>query len=511
MHIDARELANNTVLEGDICIVGAGAAGISIALDWIGKKEKVILLEGGGFEYDDQVQELYAGNSTGLPYYPLKSTRLHYFGGTTGHWAGFCSKLDALDFGVREWVDHSGWPITLQALEPFYPKAHELVQLGPYEWDAAYWMDKKPKFKSLFPENEYLWDKVWKISPPSRFGKLYKDNIVSASNIHLYTYANLTNIRTNEAGTEVTQVTAKNHKGKTYTVKAKHYILACNSLQNARMLLASNEQQQAGLGNQHDVVGRFFMEHIEVKTGELWLNEPNDLAMYMINLEARTEIAVKPEAQKQFGILNGTLALSPLDVANKVIPHNKSWSGDDPRKNLETVQASHEQAEENKILKRFKKNYHIAYGLFTRIESAPNPESRLTLQREKDALGVQKASLSWQLTALDKRSIRKIHELVGTQLGAAGLGRVKLFEFLRDENDDSWSDGTSGGWHHMGTTRMGNDPKKSVVDANCQVHGIGNLYCAGASCFSTSGAVNPTLSLIALSLRLSAFIKGKMT
>ena len=101
MHTDARQLDNNTIIEGDICIVGAGAAGISIALEWMNTKYKVILLEGGGFEYDDKMQDLYAGKTTGQHYFPLKSVRLHYFGGTTGHWAGWCSPFDQVDFKER--------------------------------------------------------------------------------------------------------------------------------------------------------------------------------------------------------------------------------------------------------------------------------------------------------------------------------------------------------------------------------------------------------------------------
>src|SRR5882762_922857 len=112
MHIDAKALENNTVIEGDLCIIGAGAAGISMALEWINTSYKIILLEGGGFEYEDQMQDLYSGKNTGQRYFPMKAIRLHYFGGTTGHWAGFCSPFDPIDFEKREWVAHSGWPIT---------------------------------------------------------------------------------------------------------------------------------------------------------------------------------------------------------------------------------------------------------------------------------------------------------------------------------------------------------------------------------------------------------------
>lgn len=154
-------------------------------------------------------------------------------------------------------------------------------------------------------------------------------------------------------------------------------------------------------------------------------------------------------------------------------------------------------------------NIARAFKLSTRIEQSPNPNSRVTIGPEKDELGVPRANLNWELSSLDKRSIRKIYQLIGQQIGLAGIGRVKLMEFLRNENDDSWPETTNGGWHHMGTTRMSDDPKKGVVNTNCQVHGIHNLYVAGSACYTTSGAPNPTLTLVALSLRLSDYVKDK--
>jgi len=168
MHIDARRLENHSLIEGDLCIVGAGAAGISIALDWINTPFKVILLEGGGFELDPAMQDLYAGKSIGQKYYSLEAVRLHYFGGTTGHWAGYCSTYDDIDFEKRDWVPRSGWPITKEDLEPYYPKAQQILELGPYEYDLAYWQKKYPELVPLPLDNQVIWNKIWQFSPPTR-------------------------------------------------------------------------------------------------------------------------------------------------------------------------------------------------------------------------------------------------------------------------------------------------------------------------------------------------------
>jgi choline dehydrogenase-like flavoprotein len=146
----------------------------------------------------------------------------------------------------------------------------------------------------------------------------------------------------------------------------------------------------------------------------------------------------------------------------------------------------------------------------TRQEQAPNPNSRITLSTEKDAMGMPRVKFDWQLTELDKRSIRTYYKLLGQEMGRTGLGRVQLRDWLLSD-DRTWPSFISGGWHHMGTTRMHADPKQGVVDANCRVHGIGNLYVAGAAVYPTAGAANPTLTLVALSLRLSDYLRAKLT
>lgn len=495
------------MIEGDICIIGAGAAGISMALEWMNTKYKVILLEGGGFEYNEQVQQLYDGKTTGQRYYPLKSSRLHYFGGTTGHWAGYCSTFDEIDFKKRDWVPHSGWPIKRADLDPFYARAQKNVDLGPYNYSVDYWQKQFPSYKPLLPNNDVVWNKMWQFSPPTRFGKKYKDTIVNAGNIHLYTYANVIDIKANENVSAIEGVTVKNYTGKQHTVKAKLFVSACCSIQNARLLLASNKQAPKGLGNDNDNVGRYFMEHLEIKSAELWLTKPDPLLLYMLdftNPKPRAEMAITAAKQEEFRILNGTTSLTPLSLARKFKPMIDLWTND-TKKNQDMFKTL--EADDSP---KVPQNGYTSYELFTRIEQAPNPESRVTLDTEKDSLGMPRAALHWVLTPLEKRSIRKIYELLGQEVGKTGVGRVRLMEYLWDEKDESWPEFTGGGWHHMGTTRMSDDPKTGVVDANCKVHGIDNLYMAGASCYVTAAAPNPTLTLIALTLRLSDHLKERI-
>jgi choline dehydrogenase-like flavoprotein len=332
-------------------------------------------------------------------------------------------------------------------------------------------------------------------------------------------------VQANESVRAVEGLRVQTPNGKTHRVRAQRYVLACGAIQNARLLLASNRQVDAGLGNQHDLVGRHFMEHIEMPGAQLILSEPQPLQFYMTNFrstEARGELTLSAEAQQTHRILNGTASLSPgvydeiKGTFQQLTPEfiKQSWnrsgqedrgfpelSADTNRNEGAGEEAAVAEQPAEPILSRAR-----AVKLFTRQEQAPNPASRVTLSDETDALGMPRVVLDWQLTALDKRSMRTFYEVLGRQVGQHGIGRVQLLEWLL-EDDNAWPDFVSGGWHHMGTARMHDDPAQGVVDANSKVHGLGNLYVAGSAVYPTSGAANPTLTLIALTLRLSDHLK----
>jgi choline dehydrogenase-like flavoprotein len=515
MHIDARRLDDLSTIEGDICIIGAGAAGISLALEWMNTPCKVILLEGGGFEYDDRVQELYRGRNTGQNYYPIKSTRLHYFGGTTGHWGGMCSIFDPITFKERDWVPASGWPFSERELVPYYKRAVSNLDIGEYEFNFSYWQKRDPSLVPLPVSQDIFWNKIWRFGMPSaaRFGRKYKNTIVKAKNIYLYTYANAVEIKTNDSVSTATEVIIKNYAGKTHRVIAKYFIVACCAIQNARLLMASNKNAPKGLGNDNDLVGRYFMEHIELKSAELWLKKANALKPYIRNPpNIRVELAMLPQKQAAYKILNGILSFNPLERAKKKPPYIQTWTDEDPRINEErAIEIEDRSTRKGRLSKIFGSDNYNSFEITMRLEQAPNPLSRVTLDTEKDELGVPRANLHWAFTGMERRSARKIFEIFGQQIGIAGIGRVELREDLRDDNESSMPDTTSGGWHHMGTTKMNNDPQKGVVDSNCKIHGLSNLFVAGSSCFPTGAAVNPTYTLVALSIRLADRIKEIMS
>ena len=524
MHTDARSLDNDSLIQGDLCIVGAGAAGITIAREWIDSRLNVVLLEGGGFELEPEMQDLYRGDIVGQPYYPLQSARLHYFGGTTGHWAGFCATYDPIDFEKRDWIAHSGWPITRADLDPFYPRAAKLLDLGPYEYfDVDNWVKGKKDLQPLPFDPNAVWSKMWQFSPPTRFGTKYRDEILNARNIHLYTHANVCEIEATDGLSAVDSLHIRMRDGKQHRVKARCYVLACSTIQNTRLLLASNRQARTGLGNANDLVGRYFMEHLEMPSGELVLAKPEstNTKLYALDFgvtKARAELSLSAEMQKKYQILNGTTSLEPGTLGEDVkstfqflppqtlsaqMEWEKGGKVGPPPETSALPPATLESLQRAATLPR-------VFHLITRQEQAPNPNSRVTLSTDKDALGMPRARLDWQLTELDKRSIRTFYKVLGQEIGRIGIGRVQIRDWLFGD-DRAWPTFLSGGWHHMGTTRMHNDPKQGVVDATCKVHGIGNLYVAGAAVYPTAGPSNPTLTLVALSLRLSDYLRRTIT
>jgi choline dehydrogenase-like flavoprotein len=509
MHTDARDLETGALIEGDLCIVGAGAAGISMALEWIGTGKRVLLLEGGGFDFDPRMQELYRGEIAGLPYFPLQSARLHYFGGTTGHWAGYCSRLDAQDFAVRDWVPHSGWPISLSEIEPFYTRAQPILQLGPDEWTAEGWQRRDPSLVPYPLDRRVAWTKMWQFSPPARFGTLYRQRIVDAPDVHLYTHANVVEITANDGVSAVQELRARTLEGKEHRVRAKRYVLACSTIQNARLLLASNRQASAGLGNANDLVGRFFMEHLEMPTGRMVTlgRTPPSFQMYDFRwgvTKARGELALSADVQRRRRILNSTVSLEPAPLTQPGLSTFQSITPD-------LVEMFHAgKITEDALKTPPRSTVPRTFKLLTRQEQAPNPASRVTLSGDRDPLGMPRPRLDWRLTALDRQSFRPFYEELGRELGRAGIGRLQMNDWVMQAPDAAWPASLSGGWHHMGTTRMNPDPKQGVVDANCRVHGIANLYVAGAAVFPTAGCVNPTFTLVALTLRLSDHLKGSV-
>ena len=524
MFIDFRELDKQTTIDADVCIIGAGAAGISLAREFNNTQVKVCLLESGGFDFDPEIQSLYDLKSVGISGKGLRSSRMRYFGGTTNTWVGWCAPFLDIDFEKRDWVPYSGWPINKKTLDPFYARAQEVCRLGPYRYD----MESLARKRSDFPEYDAkkLATRFWQFSPPppTRFGVTYRTDLEDSENITVYLYANVTKLVTDETVSEINSVTIETLEGKKGSVRAKYVVLACGGIENSRLLLLSDDVQKEGLGNKNDVVGRYFLRHLEFETADAILNDPSAhlyMACKFRNKQYRVRAGITPteEAQRKYRILDycavlkGTKADSSGSRAYRQLRKDiaKGRWPDDFGLKLWTVltdlddviESMHDKAPKEGL--ESCENLEI-FTLSTFSEQGPNPDSRIYLDEEKDKLGYRKSVIDWRLTDLEKRSIKIANTLIAEEFGRLEMGRVKLPEWLLDDGAD-WPESLWGGYHLMGGTRMSEDARFGVVDSDCKVHGIDNLFVAGSSVFPTSSYVNPTLTLVALTLRLADHIK----
>ncbi|TAG95426.1 MAG: GMC family oxidoreductase [Oscillatoriales cyanobacterium] len=515
--IDARTLDNNTLIQGDLCIIGAGAAGISIACELLGTPYKVILLESGGFEYDDETQSLYEGKNIGLPYFALNQSRLRFFGGTTNHWTGMCAPLDPIDFEKRGWIPYSGWPISWSDLEPYYPRAQKVCQLGPYRYDMEFWEQQEPDLKKLPLDSSKMAYKIFQYSPPTRFGQVYRESLLKANNIVLWTYANVTAIETTVDAARVKGLRIKCLTGKEHQVQARYYVLACGALENARLLLVSNEIEGDGLGNRHDLVGRFFMEHIHIGSARLLVSTSLPL-QYVAERgkQEKVHLTISEEWQRKHKLLNCAFDLYPVDLFSSAdfdyLQHQVS--AEDIKLYLAALQNLKQSFAVDKrdplpFLETSPTENKRELMVFSALEQIPNPASRVTLERDKDRLGMPKLQLDWRLTDLERQTIEQATQIMGYEMGRTGLGRLQILDWLTEKTDfwPQFPQVLRGGYHQMGTTRMSDNPKTGVVDSNCQVFGVSNLYIAGSSVYPTAGTANPTLTLVALAIRLADHLK----
>jgi choline dehydrogenase-like flavoprotein len=524
MLIDLDTATDNIVLNADICIVGAGAAGVALARDMMNAGHDICLIEGGGMDFEERTQSLFDGRNIGMEYYDLDHARLRFFGGTTNIWGGRNVPLDPIDFEKRDWVPHSGWPITLDDLQDYYRIAHESLELGEFDYETGIW--EKLNLSPIDFDPEKITTRFWRFDGlAERFNSRRHDNLVNADNVKVVLHANVVALQATENASAITGLDAACLNGTKLQVNARHFVLACGAIENARLLLASNSVESNGIGNQHDQLGRYFMEHPHGRVARIETSDPAAFwALYRkrypkTGVPLAPALVMPPSLQKRLGVLNSAatfkLEKDPskgATVSKRVylnLKHSLSPTKSG-RRLWQTWRSAQDWLQRHvsmPLLRTGVKLNRMGLYVMARAEQAPNPESRVCLSTEKDALGSHRADLDWRLCALDKETMLQFGKTLQGEFDRLGLGRVTTYEWLEDGRPDwpvdpSVGNHPIGGYHHMGTTRMSTSPRNGVVDANCSVHGYQNLHIAGSSVFTTGGWANPTLTLLALTHRL---------
>lgn len=501
--IDARTLPDASLIEADLLIIGGGMAGIALAKELAGGPLKVAILESGGLEIDADNQALYAGSGVqrapGNPDrlfddYPIQS-RVRALGGSGMVWGGKCAPLDPADFAERPWIPHSGWPVTRAQMQPYYDRACDLLEIPRFPLDRPRPGEPERQPLALDPADGFF-------PAPREFSRFsggndkaafdaFRTQFAEAANVTVYLYANVTRIR--REGSEIVGLDVACLDGKRHTARAARYVLAVGGIENVRLLLASD-----GLGNRDDLVGRFFQGHVTYSNDGDDQNEgtaiaitraaPMDLYAPGKGGVAHCVIGAGLPAQRRMKTGNFTATLFRVKPSEPATPVSAD---------TETIgKAAARLAGQNdgKML-----------GYFAMAEHFPNPDSRVTLDPDhKDALGMPRVRLSWTYGDKDYADLERSVTGLADALGASGEGRLcwslernQLLAISRASR------------HHMGTTRMHADPRQGVVDPDLRLHEARNLYVAGSSVFPTSGIANPTLTLLALTIRLADHLKSE--
>jgi choline dehydrogenase-like flavoprotein len=402
--------------------------------------------------------------------YPLTETRTRQVGGSTALWAGYCAPFDSLDFKPRPWIPRSGWPFGLDALEPYYSRSARLLNIRDGGFDAA---DLARQAGITVPfAGDTIRPSAWRFgSPTLRLDEDVRSNPTGAITAPMLIHATAVDIRLDASHEAVTEIVVRTMNGREGRIAADAFVLACGGIETARLLLNADSQQSAGVGNTHELVGRYFMEHPHRAIATLELEKPEALDGFLERRHTRSggdfllNVGLSADVQEDARLLNSRAhAYRTPDMAP---------------------------------------DEHPRIGIF--MEQAPNPASRVRLSQEIDALGMRRIVLDWQLTELERDTYRKAGELFRLAFEHIGVGRVTSLERSPHASHILHSN------HHLGTTRMADSPAEGVVDTESRVHGISNLYVMGGGIYPTVSWANPTLTLMALTFRLAERLRQRLT
>ena len=544
MITDAKTLDSNQILETDLLIIGSGPAGITIARKFAGTSIRVIIMESGGESRNSAVQDLYRGTITGIPAVPLDESRLRLFGGTSNAWAGWCRPLEREDFETRVDWPESGWPISLDDLSTYYDKATELCQLGSKTFDDLdYWKSQAggSHLNKLNFNDTRLLTAIFQISPPTRFAKTYRQDLEKAPNINVLLNATaLELLKADDSSIDLSMkkisgVQAGTLDGKKFSIKARTTVMAMGGVETSRLLLLSDKLHPQGAGNEKDLVGRYFMDHpwmraisylkfqksginwplyferTKVKNSVIFATLTPSEELKQMNQIGGFRLWLQPSRVSTAGVESARIIIKKLkqgELTDNLGEHIANLYTDIDQVADATYKTLFEVSKSPFGREMKAEDPYLGAFIDLNIEQRPNPDSRLTLDTSLDALGQRRIKLDWRLDETDWRTATTALNTAAQEFGRMGIGRVHT---PLQGSKANWPPLITSSNHHLGGARMASDPKWGVVNADCRVHSIENLYVAGSAVFPTGGYANPTLTIVALSLKLADHLRGVLS
>lgn len=516
-------------------MIGTGPAGAVVAAELAARGLDVVIVEGGGSRVRERHNDAYRAAERGA-HDPLEAVRQKRLGGTSEVWGGRCSPLDDDDLAT--------WPITAAELAPHYRRAQRYLQAGDYAYTAR----QAGLAAAAVPQSDVLdTEQLWRWSPPTAFGAKVAA-LAARQNVRLLVEATVVRLERHPLSGEVTEAVVVPTPGVEIVVAARTFVLAAGGLESTRILLASDRQTPAGLGNEYDQVGRNYMTH---PVGEVGIVTPSPAGRALRlgyqptrdGVYARRMLALTPQTRERHGLGNLKAALwfaDPMDPTHRdgllstfsltywamnaarvgfkaggtharygetagIGAHVGNVVRDWRRVAGFTASWATPRITGRRIVPSFMPLDSSTCRLRFDAEQAPDPANRVTLSRERDQFGQRRLDVHYGLSASDRGSIRRSMELIGAEVGRLGLGTVDMADAARID-DMPFTDGT----HQMGLLRMAESPRAGVVDPDCRVHGTPNLYIAGSAVFPTAGAVGPTLTIVALACRIAVRVTAEL-
>jgi choline dehydrogenase-like flavoprotein len=529
--VDFRDIGPDEKLEADICIVGSGPAGSTIARELANGRLRVVLLESGGLERSADADALNEIDNVGRPRLMDQwLVRNRMLGGSSNTWAGKCAPFDDIDYMARDWVPYSGWPFNADELIPYLNRAVPYLGIGTGSGftGASFWkLFKRPKGIPEL-EDDLLVPFFWQFSQDAtnrfdymRFGRSLQAN--DAGETRVFLNANVTHINTNETGTIVHSVDVRDREGVLRTVSAPRVVLCAGGIENARLLLTSRRIVSCGLGNQNDLVGRFLMDHPRGRIGLFDVEGSEQVRRWLglYNVKTRNGshrfrhgLRLSPEYQKNNKLLNCAVLLNevvteddPWNAISRILRRKGSIAKDGiiVGSNLGLIAKGLVQflVQKNGLPRKLDR-----VELECIVEQQPDRESRVTLSERTDRFGVPLSRINWKIGQHETQTVKAMGQLVKAELQRLGLPKLKLDDWVSGDGElpPVFLDMA----HPSGSTRMSTSAASGVVDPTCQVHGVRGLFIAGSSVFPTSSHANPTHMIVATAIRLADTLRARI-
>ncbi len=520
MYVHGDQLPEGTVLQGfDLAIIGAGAAGIAMARRLANTSVKVVLLV-SGHKHDKGLpnkerQSIYHGTVGKFlekvdPIFVHRS-RLNMYGGTTNHFGFWSRPLDDADYMSRPGYRDAGWLFGADEMKPYYEDAHEFGHFGPFNYDDMPFWERVLYARSFDPMNDDTLEGAIMHAQYEEnlhdFQVQFRQELMSAENITVLFNAHVVSLESNDEQDHVTGLNCSTivdgKAGTAFQVHANKYTLATGGIENVRLLKLSGN-----LGdNKKGHLGHGFMVHpLLTSSANVYFDQP--IASDIRNFFREQQIRFKPPTDPNGDYEHMVAPLVNPEMVFDYLMFN-AWGILVPKH--ETLLK--EKIGNFRIILRFgHDNKSAAVNL--NWEQVPNEDSYVGLNPEQvdPVFGQPVAHVDWNMREEDKRSAVRALELTRDYLAKRG---GQEWEWITDvsggANDwlyDPHEGALETGDHHMGSLRMSESAEDGIVDINSKMHAVDNLYIAGCGVFPTGGYANPTLTIVALALRLADHLKS---